>query len=135
MRSDTVRTGMQQAPHRSLFNALGMTKEELEKVEAIVNEKIAETIPVNTEVMSIEDAKKLIPVSKTFEPDMNAKKVYDKYYEVYKKLYISNKNNYGGKRQCSSIKFIVIHYVLVCCRSVLSVIILYFFSVLSSIKG
>ena len=35
-----------------------MTKEELEKVEAIVNEKIAETIPVNTEVMSIEDAKK-----------------------------------------------------------------------------
>ena len=31
MRSDTVRTGMQQAPHRSLFNALGMTKEELEK--------------------------------------------------------------------------------------------------------
>ena len=25
MRSDTVKTGMQQAPHRSLFNALGMT--------------------------------------------------------------------------------------------------------------
>ena len=45
---------------------------------------------------SIEDAKKLIPVSKTFEPDMNAKKVYDKYYEVYKKLYISNKNNFAA---------------------------------------
>ena len=30
MKSDAVKTGMQQAPHRSLFNALGMTKEELE---------------------------------------------------------------------------------------------------------
>ena len=29
MRSDSVRVGMQQAPHRSLFNALGMTKEEI----------------------------------------------------------------------------------------------------------
>ena len=28
MKSDAVRTGMQQAPHRSLFNALGMTEEE-----------------------------------------------------------------------------------------------------------
>ena len=35
-----------------------MTKEELEKVEAIVNEKIAENIPVVTEVMGIEEAKK-----------------------------------------------------------------------------
>ncbi|MBE5883099.1 MAG: alanine--tRNA ligase [Lachnospiraceae bacterium] len=35
-----------------------MTKEELDQVEAIVNEKIAESIPVVTEVMSIEDAKK-----------------------------------------------------------------------------
>ena len=31
MRSDTVRKGTQQAPHRSLFNALGMTKEEMER--------------------------------------------------------------------------------------------------------
>ena len=31
MRSDAVTKGMQQAPHRSLFNALGMTKEELEQ--------------------------------------------------------------------------------------------------------
>ena len=27
MRSDTVTKGVQQAPHRSLFNALGMTQE------------------------------------------------------------------------------------------------------------
>ena len=31
MRRDTVTKGMQQAPHRSLFNALGYTEEELEK--------------------------------------------------------------------------------------------------------
>ncbi len=31
MKSDTVTKGVQQAPHRSLFNALGYTKEELEK--------------------------------------------------------------------------------------------------------
>ena len=43
---------------------------------------------------SIADAKKLIPVSKTFTPDMEAKKVYDKYFEVFKKLYISNKKNF-----------------------------------------
>ena len=30
MKSDAVKTGTQQAPHRSLFNALGMTKEEME---------------------------------------------------------------------------------------------------------
>ena len=31
MRSDTVKKGMQQAPHRSLFNALGLTEEELDQ--------------------------------------------------------------------------------------------------------
>ena len=28
MKSDNVKTGTQQAPHRSLFNALGFTEEE-----------------------------------------------------------------------------------------------------------
>ena len=31
MKSDNVKKGIQQAPHRSLFNALGMTKEEMER--------------------------------------------------------------------------------------------------------
>lgn len=30
MKSDSVKKGMQQAPHRSLFHALGMTEEEME---------------------------------------------------------------------------------------------------------
>ncbi len=38
MRSDAVRKGMQQAPHRSLFRALGMTREEMERpLVGIVN--------------------------------------------------------------------------------------------------
>ncbi|MCM1193096.1 MAG: alanine--tRNA ligase [Butyrivibrio sp.] len=35
-----------------------MTREELDRVEAMVNEKIAENLPVVTEVMSLEEAKK-----------------------------------------------------------------------------
>lgn len=35
-----------------------MTKEELDKVEELVNEKIAENLPVVTQVMSLEEAKK-----------------------------------------------------------------------------
>ena len=31
MKSDAVTKGIQQAPHRSLFNALGMTKEEMDR--------------------------------------------------------------------------------------------------------
>ncbi len=31
MKSDAVKVGMQQAPHRSLFNALGLTEEEMKK--------------------------------------------------------------------------------------------------------
>ena len=31
MKSDNVKKGMQQAPHRSLFNALGYTKDELDR--------------------------------------------------------------------------------------------------------
>ena len=32
MRSDNVKAGMQQAPHRSLFNALGFTEEEIKEM-------------------------------------------------------------------------------------------------------
>ena len=31
MKSDAVRKGCNEAPHRSLFNALGMTEEEMRK--------------------------------------------------------------------------------------------------------
>ena len=35
MKSDNVKSGMQQAPHRSLFNALGFTEEEMKKPMAV----------------------------------------------------------------------------------------------------
>ena len=34
MRSDTVTKGKQQAPHRSLFNALGLTEDEMKSIGA-----------------------------------------------------------------------------------------------------
>ena len=38
MRSDAVKTGIQQAPHRSLFHALGLTEEEMKRpLVGIVN--------------------------------------------------------------------------------------------------
>ena len=37
MKSDNVKKGIQQAPHRSLFNALGMTKEEMDKALEVEN--------------------------------------------------------------------------------------------------
>ena len=40
MRSDAVKEGMQQAPHRSLFNALGLTEEEKNEQAALRKEYI-----------------------------------------------------------------------------------------------
>ncbi len=45
---------------------------------------------------SMLDAKKLIPARKTFVPNPENKAVYDKNYEVYKKLYKSNKANFAA---------------------------------------
>ncbi len=44
---------------------------------------------------SIEDAKKLIPIAKTFSPNKDNKAVYDKYKEVYKNHYPSIKKNFA----------------------------------------
>ena len=53
--------GSSQDSERTRFDfsyGQAMTAEEIEKVEAIVNEKIASGLPVNTEVLSIDEAKK-----------------------------------------------------------------------------
>ena len=42
------------------------------------------------------DAKKLIPVVKTYVPNPANKPVYDKQYAVYKELYKSNKKNFAA---------------------------------------
>ena len=47
MRSDTVTKGKQQAPHRSLFNALGLTKEEMERPLVGIVSSYNEIVPVS----------------------------------------------------------------------------------------
>lgn len=59
MRSDAVKTGMQQAPHRSLFNALGMTKEELERTLVGIVSSYNEIVPGHMNLDKIVDAVKL----------------------------------------------------------------------------
>jgi xylulokinase len=39
--------------------------------------------------------KDFIPVKKQYLPDQNNKKIYDKNYEVYKRLYQTNKKNFA----------------------------------------
>ena len=40
MRSDHVKSGIQQAPHRSLFNALGFTEEEMKRELTLVKNEL-----------------------------------------------------------------------------------------------
>lgn len=59
MRSDHVKSGMQQAPHRSLFNALGMTKEELEKPLVGIVSSYNEIVPGHMNLDKIVEAVRL----------------------------------------------------------------------------
>ena len=59
MKSDAVKTGMQQAPHRSLFNALGMTKEELAKPLVGIVSSYNEIVPGHMNLDKIVEAVKL----------------------------------------------------------------------------
>ena len=59
MRSDTVRKGTQQAPHRSLFNALGMTKEEMDKPLVGIVSSYNEIVPGHMNIDKIVNAVKL----------------------------------------------------------------------------
>ncbi|MDO4619915.1 MAG: dihydroxy-acid dehydratase [Lachnospiraceae bacterium] len=59
MRSETVKKGLQQAPHRSLWNALGVTKEEMEKPLVAVVSSWNEIVPGHMNLDKIADAVKL----------------------------------------------------------------------------
>jgi len=59
MKSDNVRVGMQQAPHRSLFNALGMTKEEMKKPMVGIVSSYNEIVPGHMNLDKIAQAVKL----------------------------------------------------------------------------
>ena len=59
MRIDAVKTGTQQAPHRSLFNALGMTKEEMERPLVGIVCSYNEIVPGHMNLDKIAQAVKL----------------------------------------------------------------------------
>ena len=59
MISDNARAGMQQAPARSLFNALGFTKEELKKPMVGIVSSYNEIVPGHMNIDKIVDAVKL----------------------------------------------------------------------------
>ena len=59
MQSDNVKKGMQQAPHRSLFNALGFTQEELRKPLVGIISSYNEIVPGHMNLDKIVDAVKL----------------------------------------------------------------------------
>lgn len=59
MKSDNVKKGMQQAPHRSLFNALGFTKEEMEKPLVGIVSSYNEIVPGHMNLDKIVNAVKM----------------------------------------------------------------------------
>lgn len=59
MRSDNVKAGVQQAPHRSLFNALGFTEEEMRKPMVGIVSSYNEIVPGHMNLDKIVDAVKL----------------------------------------------------------------------------
>ncbi len=59
MRSDSVKTGAQQAPHRSLLNALGYTKEELDRPLIGIVSSHNEIVPGHMNLDKIVEAVKL----------------------------------------------------------------------------
>ena len=59
MKSDSVKKGMQTAPQRSLFNALGLTKEELEKPLVAIVSSYNEIVPGHMNLDKIVEAAKL----------------------------------------------------------------------------
>ncbi len=59
MRSDSVKKGVQQAPHRSLFNALGFTKEELERPLIGIVSSQNEIVPGHMNLDKIVEAVKM----------------------------------------------------------------------------
>ena len=58
MRSDNVKCGMQQAPHRSLFNALGFTEEEMKKPMVGIVSSYNEIVPGHMNLDKIVNAVK-----------------------------------------------------------------------------
>lgn len=51
-------------------------------------------------IRGLDEAKKLIRVTKRYVPDMSNKAVYDRTFEVFKSLYKSNIKNFFSLNEC-----------------------------------
>ena len=75
-----------------LADCLGRTVETVASPQNVGAVGAAALVAVGKEIIpSLQDAKRLIPAVKTFKPDAEHKKQYDKFYAVYKKIYAANK--------------------------------------------
>lgn len=80
-----------------LADIIGKTVETVDMPQNVGAVGAAVTIAVGSgEIGSFSDAKKLIPVVKSYKPNRANKAVYDKQYAVYKQLYKSNKENFAA---------------------------------------
>ena len=59
MKSDAVKKGIQQAPHRSLFNALGLTEEEMKRPLIGIVNSYNEIVPGHMNLDKITEAVKM----------------------------------------------------------------------------
>ena len=80
-----------------LADVLGKKVETVDSPQNVGAVGAAVTIAVGSgEIPSFLDAKRLIPVVGTYEPNAANKAVYDRMFAVYKKLYASNKENFAA---------------------------------------
>ncbi len=97
--SDTIRFvgggALNDSTSRILADCLGKTVETVESPQNVGAVGAAVVVAVGTGVISsIAEAGKLIKSDKTFKPDPAVKATYDKYFDVYKRLYKTNKENF-----------------------------------------
>ena len=98
--SDTIRFvgggALSELTCQILADVTGRTIETVDKPQNVGAVGAAVLIAVGLGLIdSVSDAQKLIPAVKTFKPNNDNKAIYDKQYEVYKRLYASNKKNFA----------------------------------------
>ena len=80
-----------------LANVLGRQIEIVDNPQNVGSVGAAATVAVGIgAIKNLEEVSKYIPVKKVFIPDLEQNQEYDKYYEVFKCLYKSNKKNFAN---------------------------------------
>ena len=100
-KSDSVKLGAAQAPHRSLFNALGLTEEELSKPLVGIVSSYNEIVPGHMNLDKIVDAVAVYKIygGNSIIIDFGTETTFD---------YIDENGNFLGKA-CAKIKIYILH--------------------------